>query len=167
LFLFGAGDDAQPVAALAAALGWQVTVLDSRAHLATVVRFPSARAVRVFGTDVATSLGALGLHARDAVVLMTHSYAQDRTLLQHLQNVRAGYLGVLGPPRRTQQLLQDASIANQKAFSNLYSPAGLNIGASGPVEIALAIVAQIQAVTNSGSTANIADGTVGKVLSNG
>ncbi len=69
--------------------------------------------------------------------------------------------------RRTQQLLQHASIANQKAFSNLYSPAGLNIGASGPVEIALAIVAQIQAVMNSGSTASIADGTIGKVLSNG
>jgi xanthine/CO dehydrogenase XdhC/CoxF family maturation factor len=167
LFLFGAGDDAQPVAALAAELGWQVTVLDGRAHLATGQRFPSARAVRVFGAETAAELGALGIHARDAVVLMTHSYAQDRTVLRHLQDVPAGYVGVLGPPRRTQQLLQDAGVDTQETLCKLHSPAGLNIGANGPVEIALSIVAEIQAVMNRGSAENIADTTARKALSSG
>ena len=47
LTIFGAGDDAQPIAEFAASLGWRVTVADGRAHLARRDRFPGAAEVRV------------------------------------------------------------------------------------------------------------------------
>jgi xanthine dehydrogenase accessory factor len=45
--IFGAGDDAQPIAELAQTLGWRVTIADGRAHLARRDRFPQAAEVRV------------------------------------------------------------------------------------------------------------------------
>jgi len=159
LFLFGAGDDAQPVAAFAAALGWQVIVLDGRANLATSQRFPSAREVRVLPTEPETGEQTLGIGADDAVVVMTHSYTQDHAILQRLRDTHVGYLGVLGPRQRTRRLMQDGGPA---ALADIHSPIGLKIGARGPAEIALAIIAEIQSVMSSTTENRLSEVTVRK-----
>ncbi len=81
LFVFGAGDDAKPLVSMAALLGWSVIVMDGRANLARAERFPEAERV---GTVSAALAGGLGILPEDAVVLMTHSYEQDRELLTAL-----------------------------------------------------------------------------------
>jgi xanthine/CO dehydrogenase XdhC/CoxF family maturation factor len=55
------------------------------------------------------------------------------------------YLGCLGPRHRTEQLLLE--IPDEIAFlKQLYAPAGLDIGADTPIEVAFSIVSEIKAV---------------------
>lgn len=148
LLVVGAGYDAIPVVELAKHLGWQVTVIDHRATYATRDRFPQADQVYVgHASDLSSTLN---LTAYTAAVIMTHHYLQDQTWLKTLLPASLGYLGVLGPKQRTQQLLadmraEDISLSEPRRH-RLYAPVGLDIGAETPEEIALAIVAEIQAV---------------------
>jgi xanthine dehydrogenase accessory factor len=146
LAVFGAGDDAQPLLQIAGSLGWYCAVADGRAHLATRERFPAADFVS--GTD-SDSLRRLDLRPTDAAVLMTHSYEQDGALLRHLLPLPLRYLGVLGPRRRTHQLVAAAAAAlgldPDTCMARVHGPVGLNLGSETPAEIALAIAAEIQA----------------------
>ncbi len=56
--VFGAGDDAQPIAAFAEALGWRVVVADGRSHLLRRERFPQAAELRLLTYTGAPSLPA-------------------------------------------------------------------------------------------------------------
>jgi len=145
LVLIGAGDDARPVAAMAALLGWDVEVVDGRAQLARVERFPGARTVRVV-----EDFGTLALGERDAVVLMTHSYEQDRAALASLlTRPRMRYVGILGARHRTALLVAEASVmvgtTVAETCGRIHAPIGLDLGGDGPEAIALAIVAEVQA----------------------
>lgn len=144
LVLFGAGDDAKPVASMAVLLGWDVRVFDGRAQMARAERFPGAR-VEVLGDP-----RGLELEAQDAVVLMTHSYEQDRAALAELlTRPPMRYLGILGARHRTALLVAEASaIAGcpvAETCGRIHAPIGLDLGGDGPEAIALAIVAEVQA----------------------
>ena len=142
LIIFGAGHDAIPVVRLAKELGWHVTVVDSRPAYATTARFPLADAVILAHPQAVHK--HISVDKCTAAVVMTHNYLHDRELLQTLLASPLSYLGVLGPKRRTEQLLQELGMAEQ--LSHLYSPVGLDIGADTPEAIGLAILAEIQAV---------------------
>ncbi len=159
LIVLGAGEDAKPVVTLAALLGCRVIVADGRAQLAQTARFPEAEQV------VATaSLAGLALRSTDAVILMTHSYEQDRAFLTQLlaplrdqNSLHAsaqeipGYIGLLGAAHRSSLLIAEvASSLNQsqeKICARIWAPIGLDLGGDGPEAIALAILAEIQAHT--------------------
>jgi len=145
LLVIGAGNDAQPLVEFANRLGWQVTVVDGRSHLATRERFPLAE--RVFALK---SFDELSLTDRDAAVILTHSYEQDRAALRQLLPSGAGYLGILGPRQRTARLLAEVApelgLPVEECSARLHSPVGLNIGGKDPTSIALAITAEIHAV---------------------
>lgn len=81
LFVLGAGDDAKPVVSMAAQMGWHVTVMDGRSQLARNERFPHSHRVSVLSAEPAALKEIRG---DDAVVVMTHSYEQDRDLLMSL-----------------------------------------------------------------------------------
>jgi xanthine dehydrogenase accessory factor len=145
LLVFGAGDDSQPLVEFAYLLGWQVTVADGRSHLATKGRFPLADQV-----VSSRSLNDLLLTEHSAAVILSHSYAQDRTALQALLPRELAYLGILGPRRRTERLLTEVAPeigrTVEECFTRLHSPVGLTIGAKNPASIALAIAAEIHDV---------------------
>jgi xanthine dehydrogenase accessory factor len=145
LFVFGAGDDAQPLVEFASMLGWQVTVVDSRCHLATKERFPLAE--KVVSSQL---LNELLLTERSAAVILSHRYEQDRAALQALLPRELAYIGILGPRRRTERLLTEVAPeigrTVEECFTRLHSPAGITIGARNPAGIALAIVAEIHGV---------------------
>ena len=144
LLVFGAGDDAQPLVAMAALLGWTVVVAEGRAQWATAARFPQAERVLV-----AESLEALEVGGGDAVVLMTHSYEQDRAWLARLLPARPRYLGLLGSRHRSALLVSEAAARLgwplERACAGLFAPVGLDLGGDGAEAIALAILAEIQA----------------------
>jgi xanthine/CO dehydrogenase XdhC/CoxF family maturation factor len=150
LFVLGAGDDAKPVVAMAALLGWNVTVADGRPQLARSERFPEAQRVLT-----ASSVEDLGIKCGDAVVLMTHSYEQDRALLAGLLKVdsaagtRPGYIGLLGARHRSSLLVSEAATMLGRGVAEccerIYSPVGLDLGGDGAEAIALAVVAEVQA----------------------
>ncbi len=136
LVVFGAGHDAVPLVRVAKEVGWHVTVVDGRAAYARADRFLLADVVRVSPPGK-----AIELEEGAAVVLMTHSFAHDAAILGWLPEGLA-YVGVLGPVHRTKRLLDEIGIDG----SRLHAPIGLDLGADGPDEIALAIVAEILAV---------------------
>jgi xanthine dehydrogenase accessory factor len=146
LLIFGAGDDAVPVMELAKYFGWRISVLDGRAHYARRERFPSSDEVLV------RPAGHSGMQAVidpwTAAVLMTHSYSQDLEIVRELSAMPLAYLGILGPRKRTDQLLAEAGISPGSLGAALHGPMGLDIGADGPEQVALAIVAEIQAAFN-------------------
>ncbi|MBW4582586.1 MAG: XdhC family protein [Tildeniella nuda ZEHNDER 1965/U140] len=148
LLIFGAGYDAIPVMQLAKQLGWHVTVIDHRSIYATRDRFPQADEIILCHPHELEA--RLMLHSRTIAVVMTHHYQHDQTLLRSLLPSPIHYLGVLGPKQRTQQLLEDLRIQGFSSTNiqrqRLYHPIGLDLGAETPEEIALAIVAEIQAV---------------------
>lgn len=141
LLVCGAGTDAQPLVAQAAALGWSVLVMDQRADFARASRFPEAE--RVIVAKDAAAFAELRLDARTAVIVMSHSFAQDTFFLESLLAQPLGYLGVLGSRRRTFDLL--ARLGRDRMPPGLHAPAGLDIGAETPEQIALSILSEMQA----------------------
>jgi xanthine/CO dehydrogenase XdhC/CoxF family maturation factor len=148
LMIFGAGHDAVPLVRLGQELGWYVTVVDTRKIETTRERFQSANEVILSRPE--TLEERIHVNNRTMAVVMTHNYLHDLELLKTLLPSPAGYLGILGPKSRTKKLLQDLQeqgiTPTEKQLQRLYSPVGLDIGADTPEEIALSIVAEIQAV---------------------
>jgi xanthine dehydrogenase accessory factor len=147
ILIFGAGQDAIPVAQFSQALGWHVTVVDHRPTYANRDRFPMADQIKIIRPE--NGLGKLLLDSRTAVVLMTHDYFNDRELLKILLPSPVRYLGLLGPKHRTKQLLEDLNSDGLVVPSHpphFYAPVGLDIGGETPESIALSIVAEIQSV---------------------
>jgi xanthine dehydrogenase accessory factor len=152
LTIFGAGDDAKPLADFAQKLGWYITIADGRSHLARSERFPMADRIVVLDYEASAPLRELPLDAEDAFVLLTHSYEQDRTILRELIPHKPRYLGVLGPRQRTERLVGDIAsqigLSTEEGMDCLYSPVGFDIGAHSPESIALSIMTEIVAVLN-------------------
>lgn len=146
LLIFGAGDDAIPLAQFAKYLGWRVSVFDGRAHYARREKFPHAD--DVIARPAAESATRAEIDPWTVAVLMTHSYGQDLDALSELARKPLPYLGILGPRKRSSQLLADAGVDAERMTPALHSPMGLDIGADGPDQVALAVIAEIQAALN-------------------
>jgi xanthine dehydrogenase accessory factor len=116
ILIFG-GVDAEPVAQLARTIGWRVEVTKPRAPF--------------------------DAHGFDAAVVMTHNFERDTGILRQLLASTIPYIGLLGPKSRGDELLAKIGAARD---SRLHSPIGLDLGAETPEEIALSIVAELQAV---------------------
>lgn len=157
LWIFGAGDDARPLLRLARELGWFVAVADGRSHLAARDRF--ATADEIAELNVAALPGPefvrFDVNATDAAVVMTHSFEQDSRILASLLSLETSpaYVGVLGPQRRTREMLAEAArllhLPEDDAqidgwMAAIHAPTGLDLGADTPASIALSILAEIQ-----------------------
>ena len=162
LWIFGAGDDALPLLNFARELGWFVSIVDGRSHLATRARFAMAdevHAVEISGfPDAVPSL--IDIHTTDAAVLITHSFEQDSRFLAWLlgRNRPVAYIGVLGPQRRTREALVEAARMLSHTTSaklidewldDLHAPTGLDLGADTPASIALSIISEVQKVLHA------------------
>ena len=152
LVIFGAGHDAQPLVRMAKLLGWHVTVIDGRAHFARAERF--AEVDQVLVGDVEQPFAYHELVRGAAVAVMTHSLVQDAHWLQGVLHSEPCYVGQLGPRERTERLL--AGIHEQLAKTQdelpglacLHYPIGLDLGGDTPESVAMAVLAEIQAVLN-------------------
>lgn len=148
LIVFGAGEDARPLVRIAAASGLRVTIADWRPDLLDAARFPEADARVCLRPEEFP--GEISLAGGAALVLMSHNYLADRAVLERLlqRGETPNYLGVLGPRSRTARLLSEIAPHGRAAGTaeQIRTPAGLDIGADTPQEIALSIVAEILAV---------------------
>ncbi|MDY0407710.1 XdhC family protein [Paracerasibacillus soli] len=137
LVIFGAEPDVPPLALMAHQVGLEVIIWDWRQSYLKQALFPNAT---LYGEMSITSfLKKIAFHSRDSVVIMTHNFMIDKEILQTLRmNDNIHYLGVLGPKKRTKRLLNTTSIPK-----SIHSPVGIAIGAEGPEEIAISILAEV------------------------
>lgn len=150
LTIFGAGDDAIPLAEAAKSLGWHVTVIDARPAIATSERFPGADVVRCLRPEALAADRSVIFPPESMVMVMTHNFRQDKALLREMMPRELYYLGVLGPKSRTCRLLDELAEEgvrfSDECEGRLHGPAGLDIGAETPEEIAVSILGEMQAV---------------------
>lgn len=122
LVIFGGGPDVAPLVRCAQQIGWRA--------------------------EVVTTRDPVDVSQYDAAVVMTHNFPRDVEILRALLASRLAYIGLLGPRTRGDELLAEVSAARD---ARIFSPVGLDLGAETPEEIALSIVAEIQAVLNARS----------------
>jgi xanthine/CO dehydrogenase XdhC/CoxF family maturation factor len=145
LLLFGSGHDVEAFSQLAGIMDWNVQVIMCDQSPKSETDFQSACSVsRGSGADVSE----LGCDKRTAGVVMTHNFDMDLDYLQALLKEDLAYVGMIGSLKRRAKMtdrLLDLGFDKDLIYS-VYTPAGLNIGAETPHEIALSILAEIQAV---------------------
>jgi len=145
LILVGAVHVAQALAPLATTLGMEVTVVDPRGGFATAKRFPGVTLLDLWPDE---ALAALAPDRHSAIVTLSHEARLDDPALHAALSGPAFYVGALGS-RRTQRARHERLAAlghDAAALGRLHGPVGLAIGAIGPEEIALSIMAEIVAV---------------------
>jgi xanthine dehydrogenase accessory factor len=136
LLVFGAGADAIPLVKLASNAGFSVHVADWRSDWCTEANFPDAAQLIVgFPNEVVSSLH---LTDQDFILILTHNFQRDKEILGYLLENDLKYIGILGSRTRTERLLEGMTIP-----PHIKSPVGMAIGAEGPEEIAISIVAEL------------------------
>lgn len=144
LLVCGAGDDARPLVEFAAAVGFRVFVADHRpAHL-TRERFPAAQKLLQLRPD--ESSPDLPTDGTTFVVVKTHALKHDTAWVKRLSGTNVPYIGVLGPRARIGKILDGSAVENKK---RIFGPVGIDIGADGPEQVALSIVAEALAIWSS------------------
>ncbi|TYT25506.1 XdhC/CoxI family protein [Luteimonas viscosa] len=138
VLLLGAGPESPALLRLLRELGWRTTLVEPRERwrdagtLADVHRETMDAALREPGCFAA----ALAMH---------HSFERDRDALDRLSATPVPFVGLLGPPRRRDDLLGLLSPPQREALAGrLHAPVGLDLGGQGPEAIALSIAAQLQ-----------------------
>jgi xanthine dehydrogenase accessory factor len=140
--IVGATHVGQVLAELTSRIGYDVVVVDPRAAFASADRVGDFKNL----TDwPGISLKSLGLDPRTAVVALTHAAAIDDEALIEALRSQCLYIGALGSTRTHAKRLQRLAAAgfNDTELARISAPVGLPIGAKGPAEIAVSILAEI------------------------
>ena len=128
LLLFGAGPEIEPLTNLAATLGWIVEHFRHPSELSDDFR----------------------IDAQTAALVMNHNFGRDLLALHRVLPLQLRYVGLLGPKKRHTELVarlyEHGLLEFEAGASNLFAPAGLDIGSEAPEEIALSIASEIAAV---------------------
>lgn len=145
LILVGAVHIAQALVPMAQLAGYDAAVIDPRAAFASPDRFPGVTLLEDWPDE---AVSALGLDARTALVLLTHDPKLDDPALEAGLRQKCFYIGALGSKRthakRVERML--AAGFGAQDIDRIHGPVGLDIGAAGPAEIAVAILAEMTAV---------------------
>ncbi len=146
LIIVGAGHIAIPLTTFAKTLNYRVIVVDARAAFATRERFPHADELIVEWPDEV--LQKMDLNLSTSIAVLTHDPKFDEPTLRVVLSREVGYIGAIGSRKtseeRSERLKQSGVTTEQ--LSRIHGPIGLNIGATSPEEMALAIMAEIVAM---------------------
>jgi xanthine dehydrogenase accessory factor len=141
LLVCGAGEDARPLVEFAAAVGFRVFVVDHRpAHLAAP-SFPAAQKLLQLRPDESSL--ELPADRTTFVVVKTHALKHDAAWVKRLMGTDVPYIGVLGPRTRIKKILDGLAVGSDE---RVFGPVGIDVGADGPEQVALSIVAEVLAV---------------------
>ena len=145
LVVIGAVHIAQSLVPMASLTGYQVTVVDPRRAFATDSRFPDVAMTQDWPDE---AMQALAPDRRTAVVALTHDPKLDDPGLDVALRSEAFYIAALGS-RRTHagRLERLAGLGHDAAtLARIHGPAGLDIGAVSPAEIAVSVLAEMTRV---------------------
>lgn len=142
VLVLGAGPETPTLVPLLRQLGWTVTVAERRPRWV-----PNAGPADAHLAATPTqALRDLPMHRFDAALVMHHHFELDREALAALAATSIGFVGLLGPARRREDLFRVLPATARTALQPcLHAPVGLDLGGHGPEAIALSIAAQLHA----------------------
>ena len=127
LLIFGDGPDNAPFRSLGHFLGWDIIEI------------------------IDANLFSIAPDAWTAAIVKSHNYGRDFVTLQKLLPLELRYVGLIGPRKRRDQIMRELLEVGITVNAGFFGPAGLDLGAETPEEIAFEIVAEIQRVFAHGS----------------
>jgi xanthine dehydrogenase accessory factor len=150
LIIVGAVHIAQALVPMARIAGYDPVVIDPRESFATPARFPDTRLIHDWPDE---ELRALGLDQRTALVLLTHDPKLDDPALTQALRSEVVYIGALGSTRTHAKRVERLTGAgfSEAEITRVHGPIGLDIGAAGPAEIAVSILAEMTRVLRQGA----------------
>jgi len=144
VILIGQQYDVAPLARVVKEMGWRATVVGNVLKITPKLL---SLADAVVAPD---ELEALLIDGQTAIVLMSHDFKTDKYNLPRALKTTAPYVGMLGPRVRSENIFNELAAEglpiSETDMARIYAPAGLDIGALSPEEIALSIVSEIRAV---------------------
>ena len=147
LIIVGSEHDAVELCKYASNTGWEVDIIAPPDDSKTIDNFPGASQFLAINES---EFEQIHLDSETAIVLMTHSYVKDLKYLSSLIQKDIRYIGLLGPSKRREKLLNELleknELISESFFDAIYGPTGINIGAETPQEIAISILAEILSV---------------------
>lgn len=150
LIIVGAGHVGQKTAELAAAVDFDVWVVDDREEYCNADRFPGAKRLIVGPIDQV--LSGLDVDADTYCIIVTRGHNHDEEALYHLAETPARYLGLIGSRRKIRLIFEDLlqERISPDALRRVHAPLGFDIGSQTVSEIAISIVAELVAHRNLG-----------------
>ena len=155
LIIWGSGPDVKPLAQFSSQLGWKTVVVSDQI---SEIEKANIENVHLIKSNHSEFLNHVSLHQNTALVLVSHDYYKDYFVLEKIVTSKVKYIGIMGPKRRGSKMVEEL-LANQPSLvlnqQNLFYPVGLDIGSDNPAEIALSIIAEIQAVFSGKNAASL------------
>ncbi len=146
IILIGAGNVAHSVYSIAEMLDYDIVIVDDRPDYATKERFPKAKKFIV--GEFKEILKTLEVGKKSNIIIATHGHEFDQMALLAVAESDAKYIGMLSNRRKAKLILgklADEGVSEDN-IKKIYTPIGLSIGGTRPAEIAVSIMAEIQAV---------------------
>lgn len=160
LVLWGSNNDIYPMARIGRELGWDLTVMANPLKMEKPLFAMGVKVLPPEGNERPE------IDPFTAVVLMAHDYKTDLRNFRTVLQSKARYIGLLGPRKRAQKIydaLEAEGVSiNNDVLERVFAPAGLDIGALTPEEIALSIAAEIRAcfAGRQGMSLRLREGTI-------
>lgn len=146
LVMVGSGSLIQDIYHIASILGYHIIIVDSHPETLNRQRFPQASELML--GDVVEQLGAISIDEQTSIIIASHHHEADVAALQAVVNSPARYIGILGNKRKVTahfSKLNEMGIA-EHLIDRVHVPIGLDLGGQKTAEIALAVMAEVQAV---------------------
>jgi len=145
LIVVGAVHIAQALVPMARIAGYDPVLIDPREVFGSSDRFPGETILLDWPDEAVESLG---MDTRTGIVLLTHDPKLDDPALEAALRADVFYIGALGSTRTHAKRVDRLTSAgfSKDDIARIHGPIGLDIGAAGPAEIAVAILAEMTAV---------------------
>ncbi|MBM4165524.1 MAG: hypothetical protein FJ218_01150 [Ignavibacteria bacterium] len=143
LIIFGGGHVSKYISKTAAMCGFHVSIIDDREKFANVERFPEAK--KVFTLDFENGFKKIAVKKSSYIVIVTRGHQYDETVLEQALKTNVSYVGMIGSKRKvlvTFEHLLSKGISLEQ-LKRVYSPIGIEIGATTVEEIAVSVVAEL------------------------
>ena len=151
IHIFGAGHISQCLIKYAELLNYFVSVYDNRKNI--LEEIPDCTRCKKFTYDLRNlqkEFKNIIIKNDDPVIILTHNHINDIDVLEFLyRNYKnLNYIGMIGSKRKVVEAVKyiKNKFRNKINLSNLFAPVGIDIGGETPAEIALSIMAEIQAI---------------------
>lgn len=146
LIIVGSGSLILDIYQLAVNMDYSISIIDNKAETLNRERFPLANELLL--GDIVELLGSMEINANTSIVIASHHHEYDEPALQTVINSPARYIGVLGNKRKVTAYFNKLNAMGiaEELMNRVYIPVGLDLGGQKTSEIALAIMAEIQAV---------------------